>query len=108
MDFLTFIEDQISIIICANSAKNVVRMLDVKNHGCFVSVLEGKSEKVVSELQPQDPAGPLSVASSDISVPTPRLNQAIKEVGLSSGLQTNFPGNDMVVIFFFEIHDLML
>ena len=35
--------------------------------------------------------GPLSSASSDMSVPTPRLNQALEEVELTSG-QTDFPG----------------
>ena len=46
----------------------------------------------------QDHAGPLSVAGSDMSVPTPRLNQALEEVGLTSG-QTIFPGNNMWCMF---------
>ena len=35
----------------------------------------------MTEEDQQDHTGPLSVASSDMSVPTPRLNQAIEEVG---------------------------
>ena len=64
-------------------------------YGCFVSFSGGKCEKTITEFDEQDHAGPLSVASSDMSVPTPRLNQALEEVGLTSGLQTDFPGNDM-------------
>ena len=45
-----------------------------------------KSEKVITELDQQHYTGPLSVASSDMSVPAPRLNQALEEVGLTSGL----------------------
>ena len=69
--------------------RNSVKKVFITDFFAFVS--DGKSDKVIREVDQQDHTGPLSVDSSYMSVPTPQLDQAAEEVGLTSRT-TEFPG----------------
>ena len=69
----------------------------------YAFVSDGRSDKAIREVDQQDGTGPLSVDSSYMSVPTPQLDQASEEVGLTSGT-TEFPGNNICDVSLVEIH----